>query len=57
MTRLLLATGVAALAITAPAASAPQGGDHGRTHVAKAQQGGGGVETKKARGGKAKTTA
>lgn len=54
MTRLLLATGVAALAITAPAASAPQGGDHGRTHVAKAQQGGGGGETKKARGGKAK---
>ena len=54
MTRLMLATGVAALAITVPAASAPKGGGHDRTvHAAAAQKGGGG-ETKKAKGGKAK---
>jgi hypothetical protein len=52
----MLATGVAALAITAPAASAPQGGGHDRTaHAAKAQQGGGGGgETRKAKRDKAK---
>ena len=33
MTRFLLAAGVAALAITAPAASAPHGGGHGPTYT------------------------
>ncbi len=52
MTRLMLATGVAALAITAPAASAPHGGGHDRmANAAATQQSGGNV--KRAKGGKA----
>jgi hypothetical protein len=41
MKRFILAAGVAALAITAPAAAKP-GGGHGGEHAAKAQHGGGG---------------
>jgi hypothetical protein len=49
MTRIMLAAGVAALAIAAPAASAPHGGGHGK--AAAGQQRGGG-HAQQARGGK-----
>ncbi len=56
MTRILLAAGVAALAITSPAAAGPHGGGHGNggRHAAAQNHGGGGghgQKAQKARGG------
>ena len=53
MTRFLLAAGVAALAITAPAASAPHGGGHGQQKQAKshAEKGGQSARQKGGHGG------
>jgi hypothetical protein len=53
MKRFILAAGVAALAISAPAAAKP-GGGHGGGHAAKAQHGGGGKAKAQRGGGHAK---